>query len=122
MPTASFEKVLSSLRAAEAEDTVLTTCLFAALADLAADNLDPNAERVRFLLTQSCDKIVAAWPARPGVCEAILNWRRAIAYFPARDARAMRCFAIREAEKRLRDRAAVGTADSADHRSSSVSQ
>ncbi len=121
MSTASFEKALLMLRPSMDGDAALIKALLAALADLAADNLEPDAERVRLLLTQSCDKIVEEWPARPAICEAVLNWRRAIAFFPARDARAMRCFAIREAEKRLR-READRRDGNADYRSSSVSQ
>ena len=121
MSTASFEKALLTLRLSTVGDAGLTRSLLAALADLAADNLEPSADRVCLLLTQSCDRIVAEWSGRPAVCEAILNWRRAVAFFPARDARAMRCFAIREAEKRLRHEAQSGN-ESVVYRSSSVSQ
>ena len=111
MPPASFETALDAARRLNGDNDVVLTSLFAALADLAADNLEPTADHTRTLLANACDRITDEWGARPAVCHAINSWRRTVAFFPARDARAMRCFAIREAEKRLRDGGAVTVAE-----------
>lgn len=117
----AFEKTLLQLRSNTAPPPLLTTKIYAALADLAADNLEPTADRTRALLIAATYRVEEIWPTDGVVHSEVANWRRSITFFPAKNARALRCFAIREAERRMRDAFLTDGVDPP-YRSSSVSQ
>ena len=120
MSYASFEQALVAIRRT---DCAAATKLFAALADLAADNLEPTADLTRDLLVRGCDRATVLLDDTAPIQAALADYRRTILFFPAKDARAMRCFAIREAEKCLRREARTDEPEAGKvvYRSSSVS-
>ena len=122
MALSAFDLTLQSLHATGGKDLWVSRRLLAALADLAADNLEPTADTTRALLLQACDRIAEEWRQVPEIVETVQRWRRSVVFFPARDAREMRCFAVREAEKYLRATGRGMKGPSETYRSSSVSQ
>ena len=97
----------------------------AMLADLAADTLETDAERARTLLSGAALRIETLFRDWPDVAEPLTDWRRDITFFPADEGRALRCRAIREAERRIRsivEEAPASMDDGKAYRSSSMSQ
>ena len=97
----------------------------AMLADLAADTLETDAESARALLTGAGRRIETLFSDWPDIAGPLADWRRMIALFPADDGKALRCHAIREAERMMRlasegDLVKTGGEDA--YRSSSMSQ
>jgi len=97
----------------------------AMLADLAADTPEEDAERARAMLTQAALRMETAFRDWPDITEPLAGWRRDVTLCPADDGRALRCHAIRAAERLLRSAvetaAEEGLGDDA-YRSSSMSQ
>lgn len=97
----------------------------AMLADLAADTLETDAERARTFLTGSAQRIETLFQDWPDVADPLADWRRMISLCPAEDGKALRCHAIREAERMLRaasEKEPARNAGADAYRSSSMSQ
>lgn len=97
----------------------------AMLADLAADTPEIDAENARGLLTGAGRRIETLFTDWPDIAGPLADWRRMISLFPADDGKALRCHAIREAERMIRlasegDPVQTGGEDA--YRSSSMSQ
>ncbi|RVU36644.1 hypothetical protein EOI86_15820 [Hwanghaeella grinnelliae] len=97
----------------------------AMLADLAADTLETDAEQARGLLTGAARRIETLFADWPDIAGPLVDWRRMISLFPADDGKALRCHAIREAERMMRSASEGDPAESGGedaYRSSSMSQ
>ena len=101
---AAFDETIAVLskRAGRISDPVFATLSLAALADLAADLQDPSLEHARDVLIIAAQRLERIAARRAAVHDPIKAWRRTITLAPHDTSQQLRCFAIRDAEARMK--------------------